>query len=72
MTTKKPLELTDQIIAYESGELTEEETIALFQDLVNNGLAWQLQGHYGRVAVALIKAGHVTLKRDMLPRRRYD
>ncbi len=48
------------IIAYESGELDQEATIALFQRLVDSGLAWQLQGHYGRTANALIEAGYVT------------
>lgn len=48
------------IIAYESGELDEDATVSLFQDLVNTGLAWQLQGHYGRTAAKLIEAGLVT------------
>ena len=57
----KPMDNLDQIIAYEQGDLGEEETIKLFQYLVDTGLAWQLQGSYGRTAKALIEAGLVTL-----------
>lgn len=49
----------DQIIAYEQGDLEEDETIDLFQDLLDSGLVWQLQGHYGRTASALIQQGYL-------------
>lgn len=52
--------MIDQIIAYEQGDLDEEATIALFQTLVDNGMAWTLQGSYGRTATALIEAGYIT------------
>jgi len=54
------VKLINQIIAYENGELTEDEIVTLFQKLVNTGQAWTLQGHYGRTATALIEAGLVT------------
>ncbi len=47
------------IIAYESGGLSDKKTIELFAELVKDGSAWSLQGHYGRVATALIKAGYI-------------
>jgi DNA-binding IscR family transcriptional regulator len=50
----------DKIIAYEQGDLSEEDTIKLFQELVNSGLVWSLQGHYGRTATRLIEAGLIT------------
>ena len=50
-------DMLDKIMDYEQGELSEEESIALFQELVNNGMAWTLQGHYGRTAKALLDAG---------------
>jgi hypothetical protein len=49
----------DFIMAYEGGELDEDAIIEGFQALVDSGLAWQLQGHYGRTAAALIEAGLV-------------
>lgn len=63
MTQVKPLDLTTQIIAYEIGELPEFEIIELFQKLVDTGLAWSLQGHYGRTAQALIEAGLISNER---------
>ena len=54
------LDLTGDILAYETGQLDDEEIIELFQNLINNGLAWQLQGSYGRTAVSLLKAGVCT------------
>ncbi len=47
------------IIEYEGGEADDVRTLELFQNLVDTGLAWQLQGHYGRTATALIEHGVV-------------
>jgi hypothetical protein len=49
----------DKIIAYEDGELSFDETVELFQQLVDSGQAWSLQGHYGRMAEAFINEGLV-------------
>jgi hypothetical protein len=51
--------LLDAIMAFEQGSLDEESTISLFQHLVDTGMAWKLQGFYGRTAMDLIEAGAV-------------
>lgn len=46
-----------RMIAYEQGDLSEEDTVELFQELIDSGLVWTLQGFYGRRAAALIRLG---------------
>lgn len=46
----------DRMIAWEQGDLAYEPTIQLFQELIDSGLCWRLQGCYGRMAQALIDA----------------
>lgn len=58
--TAAPFDLTTEILAFEEGESDEERTIALFQHLDDTGMAWRLQGFYGRTARDLIEAGYVT------------
>jgi hypothetical protein len=58
----------DQIVAYEQGELDEEQILELFQDLVDSGLAWTFQGRYGRRAIKLINDGLISGERPDLLR----
>ena len=53
----------EKIIAYENGELSQQEIVDLFQELINSGLAWKLQGHYGRVAKTLLNNGYCRLRK---------
>jgi hypothetical protein len=53
-------DLVGQIIDYESGTMDQEEAVRFFQGLIDSGMAWTLQGSYGRTAKALIDAGHCT------------
>lgn len=52
----------DQLLRYEQGEMDEEETVEFFQGLIDSGIVWKLQGHYGRMATYLIKTGNCTAK----------
>ena len=61
-------DLVDKIIAYESGELNDNEVLELFSELVKSGQAWTLQGSYGRMAMALINAGYLSRNGDILKR----
>ena len=57
--------LTERIVSYEQGELDEQQTIQLFQELVDSGLIMKLQGHYGRFAAQLLEAGLITWQRGV-------
>jgi len=56
MVSKMAYDIND-IIAFENGDLDEDSTINLFQELVDSGAAWTLQGSYGRMANAMLEAG---------------
>ena len=51
-------DMVDKIMAYEGGEMDEGDMIEFFQEMINDGSCWSLQGHYGRTATALIDAGY--------------
>lgn len=52
------MEHLDFIMAYEGGELeSDEDIIAGFQAMIDDGVVWSLQGHYGRTAASLIEGG---------------
>ena len=49
------------IIDFENGYLTESETNEFFQELIDTGQAWKLNGFYGRQAMAMIRSGQCML-----------
>jgi hypothetical protein len=53
------------LISFEQGELSASETLDLFGLLVKSGMAWTLQGSYGRTANELIHAGYLTRDGDV-------
>lgn len=57
---EKEFDIVEFTMAYENDELSEAEATAGFQELINSGLAWTLQGSYGRQATRLIEKGLCT------------
>jgi hypothetical protein len=53
----KPFDSFSFMMKWEQEEMEEAELVEGFQYLIDTGLAWQLQGCYGRQAMALIAAG---------------
>lgn len=59
-------DLVTDIMNYEGGELSNNEVVDLFAKLVSNGMAWTLQGHYGRTAMLLIQEGYINKNGEVL------
>lgn len=54
----------NDVMAYEAGELDEKATAKMMQGMVNSGMAWRMQGSYGRAAMRAIEAGQIMLGKD--------
>jgi hypothetical protein len=54
-------DITTQIMAFESGELENEDIFALFQFLLDSGMIHSLQGSYQRMAEDLLLAGKIEM-----------
>jgi len=57
--TKSKMPDVGKIMAWENGELSPDATVEFFGELVETGMAWSLQGCYGRMAARLIEAGYL-------------
>ena len=56
----------DFIMNWEQGTATDNQVIDGFAKLVKSGMAWTLQGIYGRFATSLIDAGYINRDGDVL------
>tara|TARA_B100000085_G_scaffold279806_1_gene303743 strand:+ start:1054 stop:1260 length:207 start_codon:yes stop_codon:yes gene_type:complete len=52
----------DDIVDYENGDMDWDRLVDFFQNLIDSGMAWSLQGSYGRMAQGLIDEGYCTRK----------
>ena len=57
-TETKEFNSLDFIMEWETGDMNIHEEAEGFQHLIDSGMAWKLQGCYGRRAAELIKAGY--------------
>ena len=65
-TKQKPFDTVGAIMAFEGGELDRQGTLELFSHLIKTGMAWSLQGSYGRAAASLIERGLISKTGEIL------
>ena len=58
------MDTVDAISRYESGQMEQEEQVEFFQHLLDTGIVWSLQGHYGRAVSWMINEGLVKVGKD--------
>jgi len=59
--SKESTDIVGKIMAFEQGELENEEVYALFQFLLDSGMIHSLQGSYQRMAEDLLLAGVIEM-----------
>ena len=59
--SKESTDIVGKIMAFEQGELDNEEVYALFQFLLDSGMIHSLQGSYQRMAEDLLLAGVIQM-----------
>lgn len=64
--------LVGQIMAFEAGELAGQAVVMLFSELIKSGMAWTLQGFYGRTARDLIEAGMLDREGNIVNQEAFD
>ena len=56
------MNFVNQIMKYESNEMNDDEVVDFFQELLNTGMLFHLQGHYQRTAKMLLHHGVIEIK----------
>ncbi len=57
---RKTYDYVGAIMAYEQGDLSDTQTLELFDYLLKSGVIYGLQGSYQRMAQSLIDAGEIS------------
>lgn len=58
------MDLADRLNAWIDGNLDEEEIVQLFQELVDTGVAWKMDGYVGSTIRSLVEAGLVCVSEN--------
>lgn len=58
--------LSDRMIDFETGALSDSEVLDLFSELISTGICWHLRGRYAHYAVALIDHGWISETGEVL------
>ncbi|MFF3793754.1 hypothetical protein ACFYXW_27510 [Streptomyces sp. NPDC001981] len=59
-------DLAIDIMSFEADELEIDDILDLFATLIRSGMAWTLQGSYGRTAQDLIDQGIISREGEIL------
>lgn len=62
--------MISKLVAYETGKLDNTQIVALFQNLLDTGVIYVLQGHYQRTAQGFLEQGLITKSPAKKVRRR--
>ena len=55
----KDMSFGDMLSLTYNDPVSDEEALAFWQKLVDTGMAWQLEGFFGRMAMTLIECGDI-------------
>ena len=58
--------LSERMIDFETGALSDSEVLDLFSELISTGICWHLRGRSGHYAVALIDHGWISETGEVL------
>ena len=68
----KKKDIIDYIMDYEFGDMSDLDTLKMISELIKNGMAWTLQGNYGRTSNHLINEEYLLENGDLNNERLLD
>ena len=65
-------DLVGRIVAFESGDMNDADTLTMFSELVKDGMIGGLQGSYGRFAALLVENNFLTTEGEITDHAREE